>query len=1306
MVKSTAQLSLGISSHNNNHLFSDHYLNTILKEDPRWQNVIPDSDAFLAWATELHEQHAAQLDHYSEAQLENHWFQPILRQLGHVFEGQAAVPGLAEGIKYPDYVLFPDEAARQQAVAAQKTSDYARQALAVAEVKAWDVPLGKKRKGAPTFDNNNPSFQIDYYLRATELPWGILSNGRLWRLVYQDSSYKLDVYFEIDLEQTILNQNRAAAAFFVLFFRQAAFLAGDRGRVFLQDALQQSAHYAVALEKDLRDNAYRALEHLIQGFIEPQANGLSADDLPQIYTNSLYLLYRIIFLFYGESRGLLPIENPDYQERSLTKLARDIAGVLDSGQRVPPMTSQYWHRLKSLFSIINGDQPDLNQYLGIPRYNGGLFKPDLHPFLENHFVGDRYLLAAVDVLARREVGERKEERRKENVDYRTLGVRQLGSIYEGLLEYRPRRATEPMVAVKRRNSEEWLPASQKPRRAKVIDERDVGDVYLVTDKGERKATGSYYTPDYIVKYIVEETLDPLVEEARQQVKAEEARKQAGEAAAQAEGQRFADEILKLNVLDPAMGSGHFLVEATDFLARAIATDAYVTVEEEEDIPDDDLVYWRRQVVEACIYGVDKNPMAVELAKLSLWLVTVAREKPLSFLDHHLRHGDSLVGARLTDLDALPAHQQSQDDEQPPLFDESAFTQDAFRAVGGMMAIETMLSDSIEDIQAKETVLAQIDAHLDKWRTIADLWTSSFFGNEMAPEEYADLLRHLQGGEAMMSTDQRRQYLDHSAVTDNDYFHWQLEFPEVYFDRHGQHKKENAGFEAIIGNPPYVRQEQLTPYKPNYQNRFKSFSGTADLYLYFYEQGIKQLRRAGRIAYISSGTFAKTNSAKSFRDWLPNHAHIEVLIDFGENQPFEGAEMVRPSIMVMRKGEQSGNFRSMFMDGTTIWRPLDEAMQEHGFLCDANILKQSEWTFQSIAKSNLADKVFSKGIPLEDYFGGNLYNGIKTALNAAFYLDEVTYHNLLEDDPTCASIIKPMLRGADCRPWYQKTGEQWCILIPMGWTKSKFGKGLTEDAAWAKFRELHPSVARHLSPFAKAGRKRLDQGDYWWELRACSYYDIFKEPKIFWNDITKLPRFSWSDEEVYINQKGYVIPQPPAALLAVLQSRVNWFAISQICTPLRLRAGLWQYQVLAQFVSRLPIPEMSASVREKLSELAMQISDLAKSRYQLHAKVRHRIEADLSSEGGKLNTRLTNWWELDFPAFGREVKKSFRRTIPLKERDEWERYLADARHKHGQLTAQIVAHEVELNNEVYALFNLTPEEIQIIEESTKYSYGEV
>lgn len=713
--------------------------------EPYWKGAADPSTEFLAAVTALYHSEKAALASYSESQLEDNWYKKIFALLGHSFEGQAKVNKLqGKGVRYPDFAFFADEASRLTAAPHQTNSNlYFQNAVAVGEVKKWDIPLGKKLKGGePTFDNNNPSFQIDYYLRDTGLTWGILSNGRLWRLVHKETSYKLDVYFELDLVKAIEEQNHAAVRFFVLFFRSASFLPDSNGRTFLDAALQASRDYAQQLEADLRDNAYKALEQLIQGFMEPKANQLTAEQLPEIYTHSLYLLYRIIFLLYGESRGLLPLENKHYQAFSLTKLARDIAKELDKGTPFMANSPIYWGKLKHLFTIMSGEEEALNKEMDVPRYNGGLFNPHLHPFLERYVVGDKYLVAAIDVLARRDSAESQAINPRETVDYRDLGVRQIGSIYEGLLEYQPRRAAEPMMAIKKGKGEQWVALAEKPKTAKPLATRHAGDIYLETDKGERKATGSYYTPEYIVKYIVEQTLGPLVEEARARVA------QTGKGHDHA--QQFAAEILRLRVLDPAMGSGHFLVEAADFLARAIATDEFVQAGESAPLQDDDVVFWRRQVVERCIYGVDKNRMAVELAKLSLWLVTVARDKPLSFLDHHLRHGDSLVGARLADLASLPTAVAKQVSpapaQQAQLFDETALARDLHLAVGGMQTIGGMLSETIEDIHAKEQIFAELrQTHMAKWRRVADLWVSHFFGNGMSQEAWPLLVDYIQRG---------------------------------------------------------------------------------------------------------------------------------------------------------------------------------------------------------------------------------------------------------------------------------------------------------------------------------------------------------------------------------------------------------------------------------------------------------------------------------------------------------------------------------------------------------------------------------
>jgi len=266
--------------------------------------------------------------------------------------------------------------------------------------------------------------------------------------------------------------------------------------------------------------------------------------------------------------------------------------------------------LKDLFGIINVGSPPLK----VATFNGGLFDPAKHPFLERYTVGDARLIEAIDKLAR--VGG-------QFVDYRDLAERHLGTIYEGLLEYH----LEPIEGSGIRGQGS---GSAAPDPRPLIP--DPWSIDLFNDRGERHQTGSYYTPDFVVQYIVDQTLRPILD-AAVAGKATDAEKIAA--------------VLSVNCADPAMGSGHFPVAAMEYIARYLV-DLGVTPDADAG-GEADLAYWKRRVAQNCIYGVDLNPLAVDLAKLSLWLATAAKGKPLSFLDHHLRCGNALVGARVATL---------------------------------------------------------------------------------------------------------------------------------------------------------------------------------------------------------------------------------------------------------------------------------------------------------------------------------------------------------------------------------------------------------------------------------------------------------------------------------------------------------------------------------------------------------------------------------------------------------------------------------------------------------------------------------
>jgi hypothetical protein len=300
----------------------------------------------------------------------------------------------------------------------------------------------------------------------------------------------------------------------------------------------------------------------------------------------------------------------------------------------------------------------------------------------------------------------------------------------------------------------------------------------------------------------------------------------------------------------------------------------------------------------------------------------------------------------------------------------------------------------------------------------------------------------------------------------------------------------------------------------------------------------------------------------------------------------------------------------------------------------------------------------------------------------------------------------LLRGEDLRPWYQESEGRWLICIPNGWTRDILSvTEMPEDLAWEKFTLLYPSLARYLEPFAEAARSRQDKGEFWWELRPCDYYDAFEQPKIFWPDIAKFPRFSWDEQGQFVNNKGYILLPPDKSLLGLLQSRICWFCITRLCAPLAERAGLIIYQHFTQYMTCLPIPSLTEVQREQIKNVVEQLTEIAWQRYSVRRKTAQRIQQDLGSAQAKFNKRLASWWDLSFKDFRNEIVKIFGHDISLKERDDWEEFVQDRSSEIARLTSEITSLEVELNAIVYAVFGLNEDEIKLIEQETKFSYGE-
>ena len=822
----------------NQSLFSDYYLDSLVVEQPQWADT-PDIESDYAEIKGVFDAVAPNAPSRNEAQIEHELIQPVLEQLGHVFEVQPTLQ-TPQGAKRPDYAFFGSEDAHEAAQPHINTNQFFNTALAVGDAKAWSRNLDRKAEGrGDPFNNQNPNYQIDFYLRCADKLWGVLTNGRQWRLYHRQTSYRLDSFYEVDLA-ALLSENRDLDSFryFYCLFRRDAFTPDASGTSFLDLVLTESRQHTIAVSDDLKNRVYDALRLLIGGFLDFPRNGFDRANPPldEIHASCLILLYRLLFILYAESRDLLPLNNRDYaMQYSLDQLAADIHEILDGDMAFAPGASRYWTGLQDLFTLINDGWED-----HIPQYNGGLFNPNHHPFLEEHRLGDAVLAPVIELLTRTAEGER--------ITYRDLDVRHLGNIYEGLLEYQPQIASEDLVIAPKKRREVVVPKSSP--KQKVTYRK--GEVYLLTDKGERKATGSYYTPDYIVRYIVENSLAPLCKD------------------------KSVKEILSLKVLDPATGSGHFLVGVVDYLAEELITNPDAALMTETATEETELAYWRRRVVESCVYGVDLNPMAVELAKLSLWLHTVAKGEPLSFLDHHIRCGNSLIGARIENLSNLPELKRSRrgtDEPQTEFLMPFPFTDTVATAIGHYLLIEQTESRTADQIHKKEHELDIAQTMLRFHKGVANLWTSVYFGNDFSRTDYHQALRFLRSRDTNALENLPCYRRAQEVATEKRIFHWEIEFPEVFRDEYGR-EKDNSGFDGVLGNPPWAgKKNTLTEEDYSYLRNLNI--DNLNYYPYFIAIGLSMTRLGGNFGMVLPDSLL-IKAYHRTRDYLLNsHTLMEI-----------------------------------------------------------------------------------------------------------------------------------------------------------------------------------------------------------------------------------------------------------------------------------------------------------------------------------------------------------------------------------------------------------------------------------------------
>jgi hypothetical protein len=525
-----------------------------------------------------------------------------------------------------------------------------------------------------------------------------------------------------------------------------------------------------------------------------------------------------------------------------------------------------------------------------------------------------------------------------------------------------------------------------------------------------------------------------------------------------------------------------------------------------------------------------------------------------------------------------------------------------------------------------------------------------------------------------------------ATPDSD-FCWQNAFPSIM---------ENGGFDIVIGNPPYVRQELLGKMKPSLQAHYAVYHGVADLYAYFFELGLKLLKPNGMLGFISSSTFFKTDSGEPLRKFLQENATLKKVVDFGDIQVFEGVTTY-PAILIFQNAKPQTESEIQFLAlEKELPEKLSDFFKAHCQLMQHSQLRSENWHLNLAELAQLRDKL-TVGYPtLKEVYGSPLY-GIKTGLNEAFVIDKATKEQLIKQNPKFTQLLKPFLEGKDLKKWHCQPRELWLILMPKGWTQEKMGELLGEEESWQWLQNHYSAIAKWLEPFEKSAQKRGDKGDFWWELRACAYYEEFEKPKIVYNRFMDIPLFWLDSKNYYFNNALNIIPNVSYYELGILISSVSWYLLKANAST--MSGGFCQ--IHGHVLEKLPIPPSknqhpitfeTYKAKENIAQLAQQCQTVAEQRYGLERNTQISI-TQLKIK--KLTRKLQSWWELEFNDFIDELEKQ-KIDIPVKKYAEWHKFLSEAILEHQAFDLQIAILETQLNKAVYELFDLTEEEIKLIE----------
>jgi hypothetical protein len=668
-----------------------------------------------------------------------------------------------------------------------------------------------------------------------------------------------------------------------------------------------------------------------------------------------------------------------------------------------------------------------------------------------------------------------------------------------------------------------------------IDPEMLGKVFEnLLEVRERKSKGSFYTPREIVHYMCEESLinyldgrlnqngravdrsdiEALIRAGEQAAHYEAARKDGTASyarrlppAIEKHAQAIDDALSEITVCDPAIGSGAFPVGMMTEIVRARTTLTPYFEEITERTP----YYFKRHAIQACLYGVDIDPGAVEIAKLRLWLSLVVAEEdvrsinPLPNLDFKVVVGNSLLGV------------------EKNLFNSRLF-------------------EHLEELKPK------------------------FFdeSNRRKKAEFKD----------------RIDALIHELTNGKEAFDFEIYFSEV-MDR-----TRRGGFDVVIGNPPYVRQEAIKDLKPALKaGGYECFTSTADLLVYFYERGVKLLRDGGTITLITSNKFYRAGYGGKLRSFLARELTLHRLIDFGDAPVFEAIAYASILAGVRVKPAYDTSALAYTWEKEMTFDRIAQIVPERGQQILQRELKPDGWQLESPAVFRLLEKLRGAGKPLGEYVNQRFYRGILTGLNEAFVVDRATRDRLILEHASSAELLKPFLRGRDVKRWCVEFEERYLIMIESSENKDHPWSGRSEREAEKLFSTTYPAVYEWFGRFRSALKKRTDQGKYFWELRSCAYLNEFEQTKLVVPAISGAVNVSLDRDGFLSNNKTSIFVCDNAVFVsAVVNSKVAlWFARQVFATK---QGGFFDFE--PRYSSQWPIPAVPIEKRKPLERLVERI----------------------------------------------------------------------------------------------------------------------